>query len=108
MIVYNVTVKIDLPVHDEWLKWMTEKHIPDVMATGFFMDNKMFRIMADSEHDGITYAIQYFAENFSKYTDYQENAAPALQKEHTEKFKDRFVAFRTLMRPVTIPSNTPS
>jgi hypothetical protein len=33
MIVYNVTVNIDGAVEQEWLKWMKEVHIPEVLAT---------------------------------------------------------------------------
>ena len=32
MIVYSVTVNIENEVHDDWLSWMKNKHIPDVMA----------------------------------------------------------------------------
>ncbi|MEG1025142.1 MAG: DUF4286 family protein, partial [Flavobacterium sp.] len=28
MIIYNVTTNIHESVHDQWLKWMQEKHIP--------------------------------------------------------------------------------
>lgn len=31
MIIYNVTVNIEHNVHDEWLKFMKDEHIPDVM-----------------------------------------------------------------------------
>jgi hypothetical protein len=34
------------------------------------------------------------------YEEYRKNFAPALQAEHTAKFKDRFVAFRTLLEIV--------
>ena len=33
-------------------------HIPEVMATGFFLENKICRIH-EFEENGITYAIQY-------------------------------------------------
>jgi len=36
MILYNVTVKIMKPLEAEWLKWMKEVHIPDVINTGLF------------------------------------------------------------------------
>jgi hypothetical protein len=36
MIVYNVTINLDHDIHDEWVKWMKEKHLHDVMATGMF------------------------------------------------------------------------
>jgi len=40
MIIYSVTVNIDDSVHDEWVTWMKEVHIPDVMATGYFLENR--------------------------------------------------------------------
>lgn len=100
MIVYSVTVKIDLDVHNEWIEWMQSKHIPDVLATGKFVDYKMLRILAEDERSGISYNIQYRAKTMSDYFDYQNNEAAALQAEHTEKYKDKFVAFRTLLKEI--------
>ncbi|MEN9415922.1 MAG: hypothetical protein RLZ62_2226, partial [Bacteroidota bacterium] len=28
MILYNVTITLDLAIHDDWAKWMQEQHIP--------------------------------------------------------------------------------
>ena len=41
MVLYNVTINIDYAVHDEWLDWMKNVHIPDVMNTGLFIDCKL-------------------------------------------------------------------
>ncbi len=100
MIVYNVTIKIEPEIHDDWMAWMKDKHIPAVMETGYFFDHKMYRLMELNEADGITYAIQYFCDSFENYMQYQKERAPALQEEHTARYKDKFVAFRTLMRAV--------
>lgn len=100
MIVYNVTIKIDLDVHDLWLKWMKEEHMARVLETGCFTDAKMFRVLEEDTRDGITYAIQYFAENMSNYFDYKNTHAERLQKEGLELFPGKFHAFRTLLREV--------
>ncbi|MFT7589435.1 MAG: hypothetical protein ACI959_001653 [Limisphaerales bacterium] len=102
MIIYNVTVKINLEVHDNWLAWMKESHIPDVMHTGYFKGHKLVYILDQDEAEGKTYAIQYFCESIAKLKEYQDTAAPVLQEEHTAKFKDQFVAFRTIMEEVDI------
>ena len=60
MILYNVTVNVEDSIHDEWLEWMTKKHIPDVLATGLFTDNKIFRILSEDVENENTYSIQYF------------------------------------------------
>ena len=100
MIIYNVTVKIDRSVQVEWLEWMLEKHIPDVMQTNLFQKYQVCRILEQNETDGITYAIRYECESMADFFTYQKEFAPALQQEHTEKYKDKFVAFRTLMRVI--------
>jgi hypothetical protein len=97
MILYNVTVNIDDSVHDEWLAWMKSKHIPDVLATGLFTDNKIFRITNLEEGEGNTYSIQYFCNSMDDYERYQNEFAPKIQAEHSERYKDKFVAFRTIM-----------
>ncbi len=100
MILYNVTINIDDSVHDEWLEWMRSKHIPDVLATGLFLENKFYKIRSESEDEGHTYSIQYLLESIDEYETYQNEFAGKLQSEHTEKFKDKFVAFRTIMELV--------
>lgn len=97
MYIYNVTVNIDDSVHDEWLSWMKETHIPDVMETGMFVSNRILQVMVDEE-SGKTYSIQYEVKDLETLKLYQQVYAPKLQQEHMEKFKDKFVAFRTILR----------
>ena len=40
MIIYNVTVSIDKEIEKQWLDWMKNTHIPDVMNTALFLDCK--------------------------------------------------------------------
>src|SRR5690242_1768930 len=100
MIIYNVTVKIDLSAHDLWLNWIKEEHIPDMLSTGCFVSSKMYRVLQEDETDGITYSIQYFAENITKYFDYKEHFANEMQQRGLARFEGKFVAFRTLLREV--------
>ncbi len=100
MIVYNVTVNIDNSVAVEWLKWMQEVHVPDVMRTGMFLENRIFRVLADEDSGGKTYAIQYFCENMEAYEIYRDQFAPALQNDASSRYGDKFVAFRTLLEVV--------
>ncbi len=96
MIIYNVTVNIENDVREEWLKWMRENHIPDVMATGYFLDNKICKVLVDEEQ-GTTYSIQYTCKNMDDLKKYQQLEAPRLQKDVTDRYANKFVAFRTLL-----------
>lgn len=99
MIIYNVTVIIIKEAEEEWLQWMKKVHIPDVMNTGLFIENQICKIFDDNE-EGTSYAVQYKMKDMATFQEYQEKFAAALQKEHTERYKNRYVAFRTLMEVV--------
>ena len=99
MILYNVTVSIDDDIHDEWLSWMRSVHIPDVMKTGMFVENRFLKIHA-YEEGGKSYSIQYLARNMADYERYQDEFAPALQAEHTQRYRGKFAAFRTILEMV--------
>lgn len=100
MIIYNVTVSIDPAIHEEWLEWMMSKHIPDVMQTGCFLENKILRLQQTSENEGLTYAFQYTLNSIKDLEHYQTHFAPKLQAEHSQRYKDKFVAFRTILEVV--------
>lgn len=100
MYIYNVTINIEEPYADEWLAWMKATHVPDVLKTGLFTDSKIVRVLADEESGGRTYSIQYYFKTMNDFDMYEQKFAPALRAEHTQKYKDKFVAFRTLLEVI--------
>lgn len=99
MIIYNVTVNIDEDVASEWLEWMRNVHVPDVMRTGLFIDSRICRVLAE-EQGGLTYAIQYTCQDMETYERYRDEFAPGLQADTARIYGGKFVAFRTLLEVV--------
>ncbi len=95
MLIYNVTINIDENVLDAWLKWMQEKHIPDMLATNKFTKAKMCRVRVDEEMGGATYSVQYTTENQETLKAYYQEDADKLRAEGARMFPNKFVAFRT-------------
>jgi hypothetical protein len=100
MILYNVTVNIEKDSETDWVIWMKETHIPDVLATGMFMENKFYKILHDSEDGSVNYSVQYFTDSMDKIKEYQKTFALKLQNDVKEKFGEKFVVFRTLLETV--------
>jgi hypothetical protein len=100
MIIYNITINIDASVHEDWLQWMKTNHIPDVMRTGMFNESRFLRVLGDDESGGYTYSVQYVCDNMERYKQYEDIYAPALRGEYNIRYKDKFVAFRTLLETV--------
>ena len=99
MIIYNVTVSVDYSANVEWLEWMKAIHIPEVMATGKFIECKMSKILAEEE-GGKSYSIQYLCESMDTLEKYQHNEAQELQLKHNKKFGGKTHAFRTLLEVI--------
>jgi hypothetical protein len=101
MIIYNVTVNIEKTVAEEWKQWMIAHHIPEVMATGYFEDYKMMRVVSEEpDNTGITFAIQYRCANMKALHQYTVLEAPRLQRDHKQRYEGQFVAFRTILEEV--------
>ena len=94
MIIYNVTVNIEDSIHDEWLKWI-KNHIPQVLATGKFIDARLTEVLVEEEMGGTTYAVQYKAKSREALDSYYKNDADKLKQEGLLKFADKMLAFRT-------------
>jgi Domain of unknown function (DUF4286) len=97
MLIYNVTVSVDLDTHEDWLAWMRATHIPDVMSTGMFLSYRLTK-MLDHEHDDIEiYAIQYLCKDMAHLQAYQADHAEPLQAAHRNRYEGKYTVFRSLL-----------
>jgi len=101
MLIYNVTTGVDKAIEQEWLIWMKEVHIPQVMKTKMFLGYRIYRVLTAEDADTVSYAIQYQAQSISKIEHYLDKFAPALRDDAKKKFGEGAVSFRTLLEEVT-------
>ena len=97
MIIYNVTVKVEKDTAEEWLQWMKNEHIPELMKTGLFVDSRLCRLLEQEEDDTKTYVAQYFLDSMEHYNTYISEHAPKMREKGLQRFGSRFIAFRTVM-----------
>ena len=96
MIIYNVTVNVENSIVEDWIEWMQDIHIPQVMNTGCFIEAKLQRLVIDKQ-DEHTFAIAYKCCSIVELKKYQSKYARALQAEHIKRYKDKALAFRTVL-----------
>ena len=99
-IIYNVNVKVDKQIAGNWLQWLQQEHIPEIVGTGCFTHAVITRLLEVDESNGPTYAIQYHAESKAQYNRYIETYAPDMRQKGLDKWGDRFIAFRSVMQIV--------
>jgi len=44
---YNITYNIEEQIHDQWLQWVQEHHIPDVLKNTPFVGAKLIKVLMD-------------------------------------------------------------
>jgi uncharacterized protein DUF4286 len=99
MIIYSVTISIEAGIESEWVEWMNRVHVPDVLRTGCFTECWFYKVLA-SEGDERTYVLQYRCQSLEEYHRYRDNFAPALQKEHSDRFAGKFRGSRQLFEEI--------
>ncbi len=100
MFIYNITNKVDNNILQQWLQWQKEEHIPEIMATNLFIENKFLRLLDQDDMDSSTYVVQYFTDTKEKYDKYLNEYAMHFRRKAFEKWGNNFVAFRSLMQVV--------
>lgn len=100
MILYNVTIKVECEIADEWTVWMKNEHIPDLMNTGLFTGYRLSRLLEQDEVEGITYSAQYELADIEHYNTYIDTHAQTMREKAFARFGGRFVAFRSVMETV--------
>lgn len=100
MIIYNVTTKVDKLIQEEWLSWLKEEHMTEILDTGCFTKANILRLLETDDTEGPTYAIQYYAESKALYNLYIEKYATLMRQKSIDKWGGQFIAFRSVMQTV--------
>ena len=88
-------MNIEESIQQDWLSWMKEVHIPEMLNTGKFSKALMTKVLVEEEMGGITYSIQYTTDSKETLQKYYVEDAERLRRKVMELFAGKYVAFRT-------------
>ena len=100
MLLYNVTVKVAAEIGADWLLWLQQEHVPEVLSTGCFRKATICRLLDTDDSEGPTFSVQYLAETRNDYERYIQNHAPQMRQQSFDRWGDRFIAFRSLLEVI--------
>jgi hypothetical protein len=100
MILYNITMNVTQDIEQDFIAWMKSVHIPEVLETGIFSEHKFYRLLHDAEDGSTNYCIQYFTESIDQMMEYERKHAALLRSKTQERYKDKAIAFRTLLETI--------
>jgi Domain of unknown function (DUF4286) len=70
------------------------------MSSNQFTDYKFYRLLEQDETESLFYVMQFFAATEANYKKYIEEFAANLRQKTFDRWGDRFIAFRTVMKAV--------
>ncbi|WP_149242085.1 DUF4286 family protein [Dyadobacter sp. 32] len=100
MIIFNITVNVSYKAEKEWLNYMKQVHIPEIIATGLPTEHKLLRLLTEIENEGSTYTSQFSFRTMEDFLAYQTGYQADLQEKHHTRFNGEYVSFRTLLEEV--------
>ena len=99
MIIYNVTTILQEHIEQDYLNYMKEIHMPEVMASGTFSSCNLLKL-TEPDNEGATYCAQYITDDIKKLNEYRVTISPKLQEDFQQKFENQYVAFRSILQSV--------
>ena len=88
MVIYEITVVIRADLIDEYEKYMRERHIPELLETGYFRGAKFTRSKENR------YRIQYEARDLESLENYLQKDAARLRADFHAHFPEGAEVFR--------------
>lgn len=95
-VLYCVIINIQKSAHEDWLDWMQNCHIPEILKTGRFQSCRIGKQKYDDQGEYVSYQIEYLSPSWEEYQKYMSEEGPVMQAKHNERYHGKFTASRTL------------
>ena len=101
MVFYNVTCNVAAEIEDEWITWMKEEHLPELMDTGMFKSYTFCKLLTEAaDNEGLNFTIQYKLEDLASLEKYSTQFGPALKQKTMDRWGEQVLAYRSVMEEV--------
>jgi hypothetical protein len=95
-IIYNVTISVDETHKSNWIRWMLDEHLREMMGTGCFLGFRFCELHTEQDL-GPTYTVQYELASKEDLDTYEQKFAPEMRSKGAQKFGEKALAFRSTM-----------
>ncbi len=98
---YVIYILVDGSRATDWVKWMVDEHIPDVMATGCFVSSSLVRDSDADDRKRVGYRAYYRTATDADMERYERDHALRLRAEHSTRYAGAFSARREVLPVVS-------
>ena len=100
MLLYNITIAIDVGEESRWVGWMKGEMIPFMMESKLISESRLYKVITHDDPQSASYCIQYLFESSENLSRYVSEYAPIFIQRLKSNFPDRHAVFQTLLEEV--------
>ncbi len=100
MIIYEVCLKVEKQVQDDFQNWM-HSHIKEVLECDGFISATWFEAQDLNSNDS-SWVIHYSMKGENSFENYLKEHAPRLREKTIARFGGRFTTTRRLLKPILV------
>jgi hypothetical protein len=100
MIISNITYSIDKTLEQDFLEWLEEVHIPEVMMTLKPKSYRIMRLLTEIENAGATFSVQYNFDTLTDFEQFENEFQKDLDYEIHKRYSGHYVFFPSLLEEI--------
>ncbi len=97
MYIYNTTFLVGNDIFDQWLVWVKETHIPNVMNDKAFKDMQLARVLSNETSAEKSFSLQFKIDSVAYLDRWMKMMEPKLQQDLMLKFGTEVLFFTTIL-----------
>lgn len=105
-IIFNLTIKIENAVEEEWLQDLTQNYLPNLVDGKIICDAQVNKLILEQSEEENTFAVQFTYLSEAIFNLEKLNSMEKLLNSMDSKYKGKYVYFATKMERIHFQSNT--
>jgi len=100
MLIFNTTYLVSDDVHNNWLKWIREQHIPFMLDSTYFSHPQVARVITSDKQEGTSFSVQFRVDDMRTLKRWNQEYNKAFQDNCSQQFGTEVIFFTTVLELV--------
>ena len=100
MFIFNTTYLVSDEVHETWLDWVRNQHIPFMIDSTYFSHPQVARVITSDKQDGTSFSVQFHVKDLQTLKLWKKEYSSLFQENCTNQFGTEVIFFTTVMELV--------
>ena len=100
MLIFNTTYLVSDDVHESWLEWVREQHIPFMLDSTYFSQPQVARVITSAKQDGTSFSVQFRIQDMHTLKLWNKEYNSLFQENCSKQFGTEVIFFTTVLELV--------